>query len=174
MGLDLGPSEVAGERLDLALLRRELEVHGGHTNDVRLATAIILAAIAVAGCGSHHTRSPSEVARSWSADLNRNDNEDAARLFVDGAKVVQGDEMILADHAAAVQWNAGLPCGGKIVSVQPQGKTDVLVIFRLVDRPNHQCDDPGGEASALFRVRDGQIELWHQTEVPEQPTGATV
>lgn len=141
---------------------------------MRRATAIILAAVAVAGCGGHRSHSPADVARSWSAALNRNDNEGAARLFANGAKVVQGDELILADHAAAVRWNAGLPCGGKIVSVQPQGKTDVLVVFRLVDRPNHRCDEPGGDASALFRVRNGQIELWHQTEVPEPPSGATV
>jgi hypothetical protein len=128
--------------------------------------AIILAAVALTGCGGHHTRSAEEVARSWSADLNRNDNNAAAWLFADGAHVVQDGELVLADHAAAVQWNTSLPCGGKIVSVSPRGTTDVLVVFRLKGRPGHHCDGPGLQAAALFRVRSGRIVLWHQTTVP--------
>jgi len=85
---------------------------------VRIA-ATILATLALTACGSHRARSPEQVARSWSADLNRNDNNAAASLFADGAKVVQSDEVILADHASAVQWNKSLPCGGTIVSVRP-------------------------------------------------------
>jgi len=68
----------------------------------------------------------------------------------------------------------GLPCGGTIVSVRPSGKTDVVVVFRLIERPGHQCDGPGSEASALFRIRDGRIVLWHQAVPPVQPTGGTV
>jgi hypothetical protein len=130
---------------------------------------MILAAVALTGCGAHHARSPESVARSWSADLDRNDNEAAARLFADGARVVQDQEIVLADHAAAVQWNASLPCGGKIISVTPHGKSDVLVVFRLNGRPGHRCDGPGADAAALFRVRDGRIVLWHQT--PPPPAG---
>ena len=136
--------------------------------------ATILGMFALTACGSHHARSPEQVARSWSADLNRNDNNAAASLFADGAKVVQSDEVILADHASAVQWNKSLPCGGTIVSVRPSGKTDVVVVFRLIERPGHQCDGPGSEASALFRIRDGRIVLWHQAAPPVQPTGGTV
>jgi hypothetical protein len=128
--------------------------------------AILLAAAVLAGCGTHAVRSPEEVARSWSAALDRNDNVAAGLLFADGAKVVQNGELVLADHADAIQWNQSLPCGGKIISLLPRGKTDVLVVFLLADRPRHRCDSPGSRAAALFRVRGGRIVLWHQTNVP--------
>ena len=128
--------------------------------------AILLGILALAGCGGHGGRSPESIARAWSAALDRNDNEAAARLFADDAKIVQDGELVLRDHAAAVQWNATLPCGGAILSVTTQSKTDVLVVFKLDERPKHRCDGPGSRAAALFRVRDGKIVLWHQTEAP--------
>jgi hypothetical protein len=141
---------------------------------VKVVAGTILAVVALAGCGSHTTPSPEAVARSWSADLDRNDNEAAARLFADGARIVQSGEIVLGDHAAAVQWNASLPCGGRIISVSPRGKTDVLVVFRLAERPGHRCDGPGTDAAALFRVRGGRIVLWHQTTVPPVGVGGTI
>jgi limonene-1,2-epoxide hydrolase len=125
----------------------------------------------LAGCGGHAAQSPESVARAWSAALDRNDNERAARLFAGDAKIVQGGELVLRDHAAAVRWNAMLPCGGTILSVTTQSKTDVLVVFRLGERPDHRCDGPGVRAAALFRVRDGKIVLWHQTQAPP-PNGS--
>ena len=108
--------------------------------------AILLAAAALTGCGGHGSTSPESVARAWSAALDRNDNESAANLFADDAKIVQGGELDLRDHAAAVQWNAMLPCGGTITSVTTQSKTDVLVVFKLegapaapLRRPGHPC-----------------------------------
>jgi len=136
---------------------------------VRLS-AILLAAAALAGCGGHASASPEKVARAWSAALDRNDNEAAARLFADDAKIVQDGELELRDHAAAVQWNAMLPCGGAITSVTAQSKTEVLVVFKLTERPEHRCDGPGTRAAALFRVQDGKIVLWHQTQAP--PAGS--
>ena len=55
---DLGLREIAGERLDLALLRRELEVHGGHTSAVRIAARSSWPPLALTACGGHHARSP--------------------------------------------------------------------------------------------------------------------
>jgi hypothetical protein len=132
--------------------------------------AVLLAVLALAACGGGARSSPESVARAWSAALDHNDNEAAANLFADDAKIVQGGEMVLRDHAAAVNWNATLPCGGTILSVTTQSKTDVLVVFRLGERPLHRCDGPGTRAAALFRVQDGKIVLWHQTDVP--PAGS--
>jgi len=47
--------------------------------------AILLAALLLAGCGSHKAQSAEQVARSWSAALDRNDNE-AARPPVRGRR----------------------------------------------------------------------------------------
>jgi limonene-1,2-epoxide hydrolase len=134
---------------------------------------VTVAVIALTACGGHAASSPESVARAWSAALDRNDNEAAGRLFADGAQVVQGAEIVLQDHADAVQWNALLPCGGTITSVTANGRDQVLVIFKLTERPRHRCDAPGAKAAALFRVHDGKIVLWHQTKVPEEaPTTA--
>jgi limonene-1,2-epoxide hydrolase len=137
-------------------------------------TTILLAMLVVlAGCGSHKAPSPEQVARSWSAALDRNDNEAAGHLFANGAQVVQNTEFVFATHADAVRWNAALPCGGTITSVLRRSATDVLVVFTLHDRPQHACDSPGQQAAALFRVRNGKIVLWHQTEVPPPGGGGT-
>jgi hypothetical protein len=58
-----------------------------------------------------------------------------------------------------------------IESVTAQSKTDVLVVFRLDERPQHRCDGPGTRTAALFRVERGKIVLWHQTQAP--PPGET-
>ena len=170
---NLSGCEVAGERLDLALFRRELEVHGGQTNRVKVA-AIVLAAALLVGCGgSHRHRSATAIVRSWSAALDRNDNDAAAGLFADGAHVVQDNELVLHSHSDAVRWNASLPCGGKILRLAPQGDAQVLAVFRLKERPGHRCDGPGTMAAAIFRVSGGKIVLWHQTDVPPPEEGGT-
>jgi limonene-1,2-epoxide hydrolase len=141
-------------------------------------TTILLAALVVlvvlVGCGAKKPASPEQVARDWSAALDRNDNEAAARLFDTGAQVVQNTEFVFSTHADAVRWNAALPCGGKITSVSHPNATDVLVVFTLENRPQHACDAPGQQAAALFRVRGGKIVLWHQTASPDSPPAPQV
>jgi hypothetical protein len=132
-----------------------------------VATLLAVLALTACGGGSSSASAP-EVVRAWSAALDRNDNEHAARLFADGAQIVQNGEEILLTHADAVRWNAGLPCGGRISHLVLHGKSQVLAIFELRNRPHHRCDAVGGQAAAIFRVEDGQIVLWHQTVVPER------
>jgi len=130
--------------------------------------AILLGVLAMTGCGGKKTASAPEVVRAWSAALDRNDNEQAANLFADGAKIIQNGEVILATHADAVRWNAALPCGGRITRLEVRGKDEVLAVFALDERPGHTCDGPGAQAATIFQVEDGRIVLWHQTPVPEQ------
>jgi hypothetical protein len=136
--------------------------------------AILLGVLALAACGGHKPASPEAVARAWSAALDRNDNEAASRLFADGAQVVQGGELDLRSHQDFVRWTASLPCGGTITSVSQTRADEVIVTFRLTERPRHACDAPGADAAAIFRVRDGKIVLWHQTDVPQPSQGQTV
>ena len=142
---------------------------------MRTAT-ILVAVLALSACGGHGKPSAESVARAWSTALNRDDNEAAGRLFANGAEIVQNGAETLQTHADAVRWNAGLPCGGRITHVELHGKTEVLAIFQLKERPQHRCDAPGGIAAALFQVEDGKIVLWHQSEVPDRylPGGQTV
>jgi limonene-1,2-epoxide hydrolase len=139
---------------------------------MRLA-AILVALLALTACGGHKTSSSSsagEVARAWSAALDRNDSEAAGRLFADGAQVIQSDVETLATHADAVHWNSALPCGGRITLLEPQSGGRILVIFVLTERPHHICDAPGSKAAAVFQVKNGKIVVWHEVEVPALPS----
>jgi limonene-1,2-epoxide hydrolase len=75
-----------------------------------------------------------------------------------------------------VQWNAALPCGGRISHLEVHGKSQVLAVFELQERPEHRCDANGGQAAAIFEVEHGRIVLWHQTAVPDAyaPGGQTI
>ena len=134
-----------------------------------LLTFLVLPALT--GCGSH-PRSAGDVARAWSAALDRGDDEGAARLFAPGAQIVQNGSIVLETHGDALRWNEALPCGGSITSVTLRGAGEVLVVFKLTQRPRHRCDAPGSKAAALFTVHNGKIVLWHQTTVPEQNPSA--
>lgn len=127
---------------------------------MRLAAALCLV-LAAAACGGHAARSPESVVRAWSNALNRNDNDAAARLFADGALIIQGGRQRLSTHADALRWNAALPCGGQLLSLRRSGE-DVVAVFRLDNRPHHVCDGPGAEVQATFRVVRGSIVVWVQ------------
>jgi hypothetical protein len=177
--------ELTCQRLDLALFGGQLEVQATAPAStrprrdisrgvlgLRLAIPLLLAAV-VAGCG---TGSPSaeSVVRAWSQELNSGDNEAAARLFAPGAEIVQaGTTIRLKNQAQAVQWNAALPCSGKLVSIESRGDT-ARATFVLGDRQKSKCDGPGQRATAIVRVRHGRIVLWHQTSTVAAPTGPSV
>jgi hypothetical protein len=129
---------------------------------------ILLAVLALTACGGSRSASAEDVVRAWSAALDRNDNEHAARLFAHGARIIQDGELTLSTHADAVRWNAGLPCGGRISALEVHGHDEVLAVFDLSSRPQHRCDGIGRQAAALFQVEHGEIVLWHQTAVPER------
>jgi limonene-1,2-epoxide hydrolase len=130
--------------------------------------AILLGLLALTACGGKKTASAPEVVRAWSAALDRNDNEQAARLFADGAQIIQNGEATLATHADAVRWNAALPCGGRISHLVVRRNGQVLAVFELEERPQHRCDANGSQAATIFQVENGRIVLWHQTAVPDE------
>jgi limonene-1,2-epoxide hydrolase len=132
--------------------------------------ALLLAALAVlpAACGSSPP-SPESVVRAWSQALSNDDNKRAADLFAPGARIVQAGHVLrLRTHADAVAWNSSLPCSGRIVSISGTDET-ATATFELGDRPHSRCDGPGEHATAIFRVVDGKIVLWHQTAAAEPP-----
>jgi limonene-1,2-epoxide hydrolase len=124
--------------------------------------------VAAAGSGAvSATLKPAAVVRAWSAALNENRNEAAARLFAHNAHVVQpGVDIRLSTHAVALGFNSALPCAGKITRLDVKGNR-VVATFVLGERPQHRCDGPGVKAAALFIVRNGKIVLWKQVPVPK-------
>jgi len=128
------------------------------------ATLVVAGPAAAAG-------KPPDVVRAWSAALNANDNERAARLFALNARVVQpGIDVPLTSHKLAVAFNDSLPCAGKIIAIAVTGNR-ATATFVLAQRPKHKCDAPGVKAAALFVVRAGKIVRWQQVAVPDgKPT----
>ena len=121
-----------------------------------------------ASCGGG-TASAESVVRAWSSALNAGDNESAADLFATNAEIVQGGaEHRFSNRADAVEWNAALPCSGRIVRIETRGD-DVTATFVLGDRRTSRCDGPGVKARAVIRVRAGKIVLWHQVPIAEAP-----
>jgi limonene-1,2-epoxide hydrolase len=133
---------------------------------------LLLVAFSLTACGAHKAQAPEQVARAWSAAMNRDDNAAAGALFAKDAQVIQGDVTLLHTKDEATHWNSLLPCGGEVIGVSLQAKDEVLVVFRLKERQFHVCDGPGDKAAAVFRVEHGKITLWHQVPVP--PPSATV
>jgi limonene-1,2-epoxide hydrolase len=133
---------------------------------VRLLTA--LAVLALAGCGSDDP-SPESVVRAWSEAVNSEDNAAAARLFAEDARVIQGTNVRrLRTFREARNWNAGLPCSGRILVLEVRGDI-VRATFLLGDRGATRCDGPGERAQAVFRVQRGKIVLWHQVDPVLEP-----
>jgi limonene-1,2-epoxide hydrolase len=136
------------------------------------AAAALVAVALLAGCGSG-SPSAESVVRAWSEALNQDDNDTAASLFASGAEIVQnGRVLTLRTHDDAVAWNSALPCSGRILSIRSHDET-ATATFLLGDRPHSRCDGPGERATAIFRVVQGKIVLWHQTG-PSGPTGPTI
>jgi hypothetical protein len=127
----------------------------------------VLAVAAVGSAQASAAAKPAAVVRAWSAALNANDNEHAARLFAKNARVVQpGVDARLVSHALAVAFNSSLPCAGKIVALTVKGR-GVVATFILGQRPKHRCDAPGSKAAALFILdKKGKIAIWQQVAVP--------
>ena len=133
----------------------------------------LLSAGVLAGCGSTPPSAES-VVRAWSQQLNVGDNQGAAKLFAPGAEIVQaGTTRRLNTQAEAIAWNAALPCSGRIVSIKSSGNT-TRATFILGNRQKSKCDGPGQKATAIVRVKNGKIVLWHQTSAAPAPVGPTV
>ena len=139
---------------------------------MKLPVLLAAAALAVTAAPSAQAaQSTEQVVRAWSAALNANHNEAAARLFAPNAEIVQGTlDARLTTHKAALAFNQSLPCAGRIIALKVAG-WQARATFRLGQRPKHRCDGPGQLAATLIVVRAGKIVLWAQIPVPkDMPT----
>jgi hypothetical protein len=101
--------------------------------------------------------------------VNSEDNSAAARLFAENARVIQGtDVRRLHTFNEARNWNAGLPCSGRILALETRGEI-VRATFLLGNRRQTRCDGPGERAQAIFRIEGGKIVLWHQVDPVLEP-----
>jgi limonene-1,2-epoxide hydrolase len=111
---------------------------------------------------------PAAIVRAWSKALDANDNAAAAKLFAPNARIVQPPLAgRLTSRQLAIEFNASLPCSGKIVRITTRGDR-ATAIFVLGHRPKHVCDAPGQKAAAVFVVHNGLITVWEQIPVPQK------
>jgi hypothetical protein len=102
----------------------------------------------------------------WTAALRRDRNGRAARYFALPA-IVARDGVLLLETAAQIKaFNAGLPCGARLLGVEADGRF-VVGTFRLTPRPQHQCAAAGERIRVAFALRGRKIAEWR-----EVPAGA--
>ena len=104
------------------------------------------------------------VLRGWGDALRHNDYAGAARYFALPAIVARGETATLETAAEVKAFNAGLPCGVKLLRVTHEGRF-VVGTFELTLRPAHRCDAPGRRIRVAFVIRDGKIAEWRRVDV---------
>jgi hypothetical protein len=134
-----------------------------------------VAAVLLAGCGGAHSPNPHRSDRAliagWLKALNAHDFGRAAGYFARGAIVDQGQPIELPNRAAAIAFNRGLPCKGRLTSVKDEGRTS-LGTFSLIHGsggPGANCD---GSARVRFTIRGGHFTVWRQLPEPPPPRGS--
>jgi hypothetical protein len=142
---------------------------------LRRVALALLVAVLLAGCGGsgeHRGRPPSDraVIAAWLKALNAHDYRRAASFFARGAIVDQGQAVRLPDRAAAIEFNRGLPCRGKLTGVEDEGETS-LGTFALIagsGGPGANCD---GSARVRFTIERGRFKEWRQLPATPAPPG---
>jgi hypothetical protein len=154
----------------------------------RRGLAIVVLALAVAGCGgsddkssgsnpNRHRSLPLHAARSadvrvirgWVDALRAGHVAAAARFFAVPAIVQNNSPLIRLDTAAQVRaFNASLPCGARLVKTFVLGRY-VAATFVLKERPGGHCANGTGHlAATAFLIRNGKIREWRRVPLPSE------
>lgn len=117
------------------------------------------------------------VIRAWSDALRRGDVHGAARYFAVPSVMINGTDAAgsalvipIGTAAEAVQANASLPCGARLLSADQRGRY-VNALFRLTGRPGvggSTCGTGVGQtARTNFVIAGGHIVEW--IRAPDDP-----
>lgn len=119
-------------------------------------------------------RGAKRVIEGWLAAVRRADFEKAGSYFAIPSRVQNGGPPETLDNPAlAIAWNATLPCGAVLTTIQPGFDGFVVARFRLTERRNGQCGSGvGAPAASRIKVRDGRIVEW--IRVMEEPAAPGV
>lgn len=114
-----------------------------------------------------------KVIRGWADALRAGKVGKASTFFAIPAFVSSGTPVLTLPNRQAVrQFNAGLPCGAKLVrTARGQGPL-VVGTFRLTKRPGGgRCVGLGELASTAFEIERRRIKRWYR--VPNPPGSET-
>jgi hypothetical protein len=113
------------------------------------------------------------VIRGWSDALRAGKVGKASMFFAIPAFVFAGTPRLqtLGNRQAVRQFNAGLPCGAKLVRTIRGQDAYVVATFRLTERPGPgRCGaDVGGFASTAFEIDRRRIVRWIRVPNPPLP-----
>jgi hypothetical protein len=101
------------------------------------------------------------VIEGWARALRRGDARAAARYFALPVVIAQGTSARMTERSELVAFNAGLPCGVRLLRVRPTGRF-VVATFRLTRRPDNVCDAPGQTLRVAFIIRGGRFREWRR------------
>jgi hypothetical protein len=134
---------------------------------VRPARLAVLLLTLLAGCDSSESP-PDEptgirsyegrVIRGWLLALDRQDYTQAAYYFAPNALIDQGRPFRLRTPAAAVEFNALLPCRADLTRLKDEGEK-VLATFTLREGPGGPCT---GIVRVRYTIREGKFTEWRQ------------
>jgi ketosteroid isomerase-like protein len=105
----------------------------------------------------------------WAEAVRKGDSERAASFFALPAIVAQSDTIQLATREDAKAFNAGLPCGARLLEVQHNGRF-IIGTFRLTDRPGQTCQATGQLVRVAFVILQRHFTEWR--EMPDTPGAA--
>jgi ketosteroid isomerase-like protein len=103
---------------------------------------------------------------AWAEAVRKGDSERAANFFALPAIVAQSDTIQLATHEDAKAFNAGLPCGARLLEVQHDGRF-IIGTFRLTERPGQVCQASGQLVRVAFVILQRHFTEWR--EIPDTP-----
>jgi hypothetical protein len=143
---------------------------------VKRATALLVAAVLIGGCGgggrAKEPPSGESVIRGWTKAEYDGDYDKAARYFAKDAIVQQVETIILRTHEDAVSFGRSLPCRAKVTGIEHEPRGVLLASFDLFPGIHGTCPD-GGSARVRFFIRAGQIHAWRQLPDQPKPPGQT-
>jgi hypothetical protein len=108
------------------------------------------------------------ILRGWGEALRRDRGARAARYFTVPAVVSQGDVLTLTTSAAVKAFNAGFPCGARLLHVQEEGRF-LIGTYELTRRPGHECSARGELLRVAFALRKHKIAEWREVPQPAAP-----
>jgi hypothetical protein len=145
------------------------------------AKLVLLAVVALAGCGGgssddpsrDEAPSPAAVIRSWSDTLRAGHVAQAASYFALPATVANGTPPLrLSTRDQVRAFNASLPCGARLVKTSSSSRFTTAE-FVLTERPGPgSCGTGTGQrARVTFVIRGGKIVEWRRVSTNPEPPG---
>jgi hypothetical protein len=127
---------------------------------------------AARAAAAHPTRRDARpLLRKWAEAVRHDASQRAARLFALPAVVSISQEETLETLRQVRQFNDALPCGTRLLRVQPHGRF-VIGRFALTKRPQHSCPTTGQRIRVAFALQNGLIAEWRQLAPGDEPAPA--